>query len=141
LYAIKELPPDSDDFAEQFHGTICDWAIESLTQGAFIREYHQWETDAKSYFAAMRDRNGLVCSVKKRRDQSFVDYIKDEIVTFGLSTPGVIHLIDSARDIVNEMKHSGDVYVEVADYISLNQQVENFWLYLHENEEFTPPSR
>lgn len=34
------------------------WVIESLIQGAWLREYHEWERATKGYFEGQHQRNG-----------------------------------------------------------------------------------
>src|SRR4051812_12229361 len=45
-----------DKSATEIEDVIRDWVIETLIQGAYIREYHIWEKDTKKYFS---DQLGL----------------------------------------------------------------------------------
>jgi len=58
--AAKELlaTTPNDPFERQMTDVMRDWAIESLIQGAWIREYHMWERDTKEYFDWHYLRNG-----------------------------------------------------------------------------------
>jgi len=57
--AANELPTTANDpFACEMTEIMRDWAIESLIQGAWIREYHMWERDTKDYFDGHYLRTG-----------------------------------------------------------------------------------
>ena len=42
-----------------FTAHMGDWVIESLLQGAWMREYHEWEKATKTYFDGNHARNGI----------------------------------------------------------------------------------
>jgi hypothetical protein len=43
----------NDPFLSALSPTVCEWVIETIYQGAYLREYHLWEKDCKEYFNAM----------------------------------------------------------------------------------------
>jgi hypothetical protein len=47
--SLRGLPNDSSEqvFAEMGEA-MRGWTIEAVVQGAWVREYHKWETDTKS---------------------------------------------------------------------------------------------
>ena len=51
-------------FNSEMEATMREWVVETLLQGAYLREYHLWEKDCKAYFAIMAERNGETLSIK-----------------------------------------------------------------------------
>ena len=124
-----------------------DWVIESLLQGAWMREYHEWEKATKAYFDGNHARNG--CGKVDWRGKlpgvpgaSHVDRVRAQLTSFGVATPaGILDTIDQARERVNLAKHEAEHFIDEADYKQFVQAVSAFWEALAEQEEFTPPIR
>jgi len=53
-----EKAGQNDPLMLQLSDYTCDWLTETLIQGAYIREYHSWETEVKSFFNGQRHLNG-----------------------------------------------------------------------------------
>jgi hypothetical protein len=66
-------------------GSTRDWVIETLVQGAYLREYHLWEKDCKAYFQAMAKRNGVETSMKTKSGQPFTNLVRETLVAFGVA--------------------------------------------------------
>ena len=128
-------------------GHMGDWVIESLLQGAWMREYHQWEKATKDYLDGNHARNGSSKVKWKGKlpgisNPSHMHRVRAQLVLFEASVPAdVLAAIDSTRDLVNLDKHETDHFIGQADYRALMQAVLAFWEALAEQEEFTPPAR
>jgi hypothetical protein len=126
---------------------MADWVIESLLQGSWMREYHEWEKATKAYFDCNQARNGAskVAWNKKLAGvprPSHVDRVRAQLKMFGATLPpGVLDVIDRTRDQVNLAKHEGEHFIGEAGYRTLVRAVLGFWEALEEQEEFTPPAR
>jgi hypothetical protein len=137
--ATKEAPN-----AELFPGSNLiarDWAIETLLQGAFLREYHAWETDTKQYFDWQHLRNGGTKVAWKKQDNSHghVSKVKQQLLIFSASVPGsAMAAINRARKDVNTIKHGGTFLATEGDYNALVAAIDAFWIRLAEQESFTP---
>lgn len=57
-----------DTAFREMEGMMQDWVVETLLQGAYLREYHLWEKDCKAYFAAMAVRNNQTWTAKPKTD-------------------------------------------------------------------------
>jgi hypothetical protein len=139
--AEKEIATGPDDvLANELTGIMRGWAIESLIQGAWIREYHMWERNTKDYFDGQHVRNGgTKVKWKKTGGGSHVSKVKDQLVLFSASIPAeVIDAIDQARKRVNVAKHEDEDLATEGDYGALATAVASFWEALTSQEEFTP---
>ncbi|MGA3308989.1 MAG: hypothetical protein ABSD08_10290 [Xanthobacteraceae bacterium] len=119
----------------EMEGSMRDWVIETLLQGAYLREYHLWEKDCKAYFAAMAKRNGEEITTKTKGGQPFVDLVKDTLVTFAVTMPAnILDTIEHMRQRVNAMKHEAglelDHFISDSDYAEGLKALEGFWEYL-----------
>ena len=130
-----------------FTAHMGDWVIESLLQGTWMREYHEWEKATKAYFDGNYARNGSSTVDWRGKlpgipGASHVDRVRAQLSCFGATTPaGALDTIDQARERVNFAKHEADHFVSEADHKRLVQAVLVFWEALAEQEEFTPPLR
>ena len=137
--------PDAADWAP-LTGVMEKWAVESLLQGAWMREYHEWEKATKAYFDGNHARNGGGKADWRGRlpgvpGASHVDRVRSQITSFGAAVPGdVLDAIDRTREQVNLAKHEADHLVAEADYRGLVRAVVSFWEALAGQEEFTPPA-
>jgi hypothetical protein len=127
-----------DPLSLAMEGTMKDWVIETLFQGAYMREYHLWEKDCKSYFPAMALRNnGLSLPAPKNR--KVTEWVVEMLSLFGVSVPtDVSNRIDRMRLRVNEMKHEAglelDHFITEAEYTDAVDALEAFWTYLASEE-------
>lgn len=105
-----------DPLTLEMEGTMRAWVVETLLQGAYLREYHLWEKDCKAYFAVMAERNGATLTMKTKHGQSFAQLVKDTLLVFGVAVPAdILSAIDCMRDRVNIMKH--DTGLELDHFI------------------------
>lgn len=136
-----------DPLWQAFTSHMGDWVIESLLQGAWMREYHEWEKATKAYFDGSHARNG--CGKVDWRAKlpgvpgpSHVDRVRAQLALFGASVPAdALATVDRTREQVNLAKHEAEHFISEADYRALMQAVLAFWEALAEQEEFTPPAR
>jgi hypothetical protein len=42
----------TDDVSSEFSSIERDWVIETIYQGAYLRQYHLWEKDCKEYLSS-----------------------------------------------------------------------------------------
>ena len=133
---IKEAPDDQAN--REFLIVGRDWVIKSLLQGAYLREYHAWETDTKQYFDCQHRRNESKGVVWKTGNH--VSQVKQQLSIFSASVPDhVMAAIDQARRHVNTIKHKGTFLATEDDYKASVAGIEDFWSGLAEQESFTPP--
>jgi hypothetical protein len=127
-------------FNQEMEGTMKAWVIETLLQGAYLREYHLWEKDCKAYFAAMAGRNGQKLAMRPKGGQPFTGLIREVLSAFAVTVPdGTLDAIEHMRERVNVMKHDIglelDHFVEEADYTQAMTALETFWETLANCEE------
>ena len=121
------------------------WVIESLLQGAWMREYHEWEKATKVYFDGNHARNGSSAVNWKGKlsgvlRPSHVDRVRAQFALFNASIPvDALAAIDRSREQVNFSKHEAEHRVGEADYQAFIKAVLAFWEALTTQEEFTPP--
>jgi len=132
---------------QAFTNHMGDWVIESLLQGAWMREYHEWEKATKAYFDGNHARNGGAKVDWRGKlpgvvGASHVDRVRAQLAMFGATVPAdVLDGIDRTREGVNLAKHEAAHFVGEAEYKQLVQAVMTFWEALAEQEEFTLPIR
>ena len=137
--AIKALSSNTDPVLGQMSEALREWTIEAVVQGAWIREYHKWETDTKSYFGTMHIRNNIPYPNWKKIEGSHVWKIEQELALFSATPPPSVTVIDSMRSRVNNSKHEESYLATPADYEALVVAVGQFWQDLDVQELFTPP--
>jgi hypothetical protein len=131
-----------DPFNSEMEGTMRAWVIESLLQGAYLREYHLWEKDCKAYIIAMAARNGATTTMKTKGAQSFPDLVKETLVSYDVAIPvDILDAIDRMRVKINDMKHAAglelDHFISEKDYTDAVAALEGFWEYLAGCERIT----
>jgi hypothetical protein len=128
-----------DVLTVELEGSMRNRVVESLLQGAYIREYHLWEKECRSYFAAAAQRNGDNDSVKLIDRRPFPEAIKDFLDIFDVTMPPhILAAIDAMRKQVNTMKHAAGVndddFITEGAYTEAINAIEGFWLRLTECE-------
>jgi hypothetical protein len=124
----------ADMLASEFASIEHQWVIETIYQGAYMREYHLWEKDCKEYFLSQ--------GMKPAKRAAFTDHVKGVLSChFDLVVPeDVMDALSTMRLKVNRMKHEGEVqndeFVLAADYAAAVTAIERFWQFLEENEQF-----
>jgi hypothetical protein len=118
------------------------WLSEALIQGAYMREYHTWEKDTKSYFNEQLKWNHLNNS-KWTRKISHVSDVKDALAQLSITVPNeAIEVIDQMREKVNNMKHkeswSDADFVNLNEYKAATTSIKIFWCALAEQEKYNP---
>lgn len=132
----------NDPFTSEMEGTMRAWVIETILQGAYLREYHLWEKDCKAYFAAVAERNGASVTMKAKAGQSFPQFTEETLVIFGVTVPAdILDAIERMRQKVNIMKHDAglelDHFISESDYTDAVAALEGFWEYLAGCERIT----
>lgn len=120
------------------------WVIESLIQGAWPREYHEWEKATKGYFEGQHERNGSPLPNWKAKIRSpggavsHVDHVRAQLMLFGASvSEAAFSKIDSQRLLINAAKHEDEYFATEQDYRMLVEAIAEFWNELARQEEFT----
>ncbi|MGO8798777.1 MAG: hypothetical protein ACLQJL_06795 [Roseiarcus sp.] len=121
-----------DPLTSEMEGFMQAWVVETLLQGAYMREYHLWEKDCKAYFRTMASRNGGAVTMKSGR---FTDHIRDILGLFSVVLPpGIFDAIERMRARVNVMKHEAGLetehFITEADYTAAIEALEGFWNHL-----------
>lgn len=135
---------DDDPIMATLEEPIGLWVIESLIQGVWMREYHEWEKATKSYFEGQHQRNGTSRPDWKSKvagvpgAASHVDRVRTQLVQFGATAPGAaLDAIDAQRRLINSAKHEDEYFATADDYRMLVKAVADFWDALASQEEFT----
>jgi hypothetical protein len=140
----QEMAALSDDPTVAALSTPMDeWLVESLLQGAWLREYHEWEKATKAYFEGQHELNGNPKPSWKEKLTGFtqapshVDRIRIQLALFDAFVPsGSLDTINAHRQLVNNAKHEGQYFVTEQDYRSLIEAVASFWNELASQEQF-----
>ncbi len=133
-----------DSVMAELEAPMESWVIESLIQGAWPREYHEWEKATKGYFEGQHKRNGSSKPDWKAKIQSpggavsHVDRVRAQLMLFGASvSEKVFSTIDAQRLLINAAKHEDEYFVTEQDYRKLIEAIAEFWNELAQQEEFT----
>lgn len=122
---------------------VADWVVESLVQGAWMREFHEWEKATKAYFDGQHRRNGApaprwagpVAGVSGA--PSHVQRVKAQLALFGAEVPAeLMDAINGHHDAVNRAKHRDEHFATEADYRDMSDAVVRFWDALSAQEAF-----
>ncbi|ANW00102.1 hypothetical protein [Bradyrhizobium icense] len=129
-----------DPLSADMEGAMMAWVIESLLQGAYVREYHLWEKDCKAYFALIANRNNQLLTINQN-EKPFPNFVRKVLLAFDVTLPDtILSAIDHMRKQVNVMKHEEglelDHFVSEADYKSALDALESFWNELMSREEY-----
>lgn len=125
--ALCDLPNEPDDLLFEIGESMREWTVEANYQGAWMREYHHWETDTKAYFGAMCDRNNAVRPDWRKLNGSHVDKVKSLLAQFGVSASASLSMIDIMRGRLNDTKHEGRYLATEQIYQKLTAAVIDFW--------------
>lgn len=120
-----------DPLNEEMEGVMKAWVVETLLQGAFVREYHLWEKDCKAYFALMAQRNNQTLTIRPK-GRPFTDSIREALSAFNVTLPDeIMNAIEHMRGRVNTMKHDEglelDHFISESDYANAIGALERFW--------------
>lgn len=121
-----------------------EWVIESLVQGAFLREYHVWEKDTKEYFNGQKERQGEQPINWRDSGKPYTNKIAALLATYNAYVDEkVMSALDLTRKRINDLKHEPGLllshYVRWEDVEDLFNVIGQFWDELDRQEEFTPP--
>lgn len=118
------------------------WAIETLAQGAYIREYHLWEKETKEFFFSQIQLNGYTeaqatSHLKQKRNESIIAVVQRQLNQFGLNgLENEMIEIDGMRTQVNKAKHNPGVlldhFVSMEQFWKKHAAIQKFWLKLTE---------
>ncbi len=119
--------PELSDF-------LCSWVTETLLQGAYIREYHAWEREVKSFLNGQRHLNGVLEAFDWSHPgpKGFVTLVRERLREFSATIDdATIHAVEAMRRRVNGMKHvaasTETDLVSKSDYDAAAQAIEDFW--------------
>ncbi|MAO93927.1 MAG: hypothetical protein CMM78_02780 [Rhodospirillaceae bacterium] len=120
--------------------------LETLVQGAYVREFHLWEKEAKEYFSDQFFNNGLSfsdirCQFEKKKNESIVDVVVRQLTAFDVqSLADELVEIDSMRIQVNKAKHDPGVlldhFVSIDQFWDKHAAIGRFWSKLVDEEDF-----
>jgi hypothetical protein len=143
--SVRELAALADDpIMAGLAAPMGEWAIESLIQGAWMREYHEWEKATKSYFEGQHLRGGTAKPDWKgkllgtNKTASHVDRVRAQLSLFSaVMSESTLATLDEQRERINTAKHEGNHFATEQDYGDLVHAVSSFWNELAPQEEFT----
>lgn len=124
----EEVFPEDELFCE-LSVQHREWVVETLYQGAYLREYHLWEKECKEYFSSMARRNHVDLALKSN---GFPSEVERALVLF--SAASVLPELQGIREMnarVNIMKHDPGVltehFVTATDYDTAHAAITRFW--------------
>lgn len=128
-----------DPLFAELESVMPEWVIETIAQGAYIREYHLWEKEVTDYLGGQLRRSIRASTVlKPKAGESLIDAVRRVLAIFGAPDTGVAD-IDAMRRRVNIAKHTPGVLVEhfvsIDDYWKMLDAIESFWEALAEHED------
>jgi hypothetical protein len=136
--------PSYDTLANYFGGIMTAWGIETVIQGAFIREYHIWEKDTKEYFCNQLSWNGNIrnFSLGKKKGPHLIK-VQEGLALFSAKiSDSIMDSIEQMRLKINKAKHRSGVlvddFVSRADHEKAVAAIGNFWQELARQEMFEP---
>jgi len=103
--SLRGLPNDSSELLAEMGEAMREWTIEAVVQGAWVREYHKWETDTKSYVNVMYARNKASPPNWKKLTCSHVEKIEKQLALFLATPPASLTVIEETRARINDAKH------------------------------------
>jgi hypothetical protein len=120
------------------------WVIESLAQGAYLREFHIWEKDTKEYFNRQYERQGGKPVNWRESPEAHTKKIEKQLAHFNAAVEKtVIDTLERVRRRTNEIKHDPGLlishFVQWSDVDELLKVVWQFWDELDRQEEFSFP--
>jgi hypothetical protein len=124
---------DGDEVFSELESMMPEWVIETIAQGAYMREYHILEKEVGEYFHRQLVANNQPLSVLKQKGgESFVSVVRRLVELFNLPELGEqVDQLDGVRERVNLAKHHPGVlvdhFVSIDDYWALLDAVEAFW--------------
>ncbi|MCK1446739.1 hypothetical protein IVB43_30685 [Bradyrhizobium sp. 48] len=120
------------------------WVIESLIQGAWLREYHEWEKATKGYFDGQHERNVSPKPNWQARlpgrsgGASHVERVRAQLMIFGAHVANdILDAIDDQRRLINVSKHDDEYFATEQDCRTLVDAIAAFWNELAQQEEIT----
>jgi hypothetical protein len=117
--------------------TISDWVVETLIQGAWLREYHEWKRLQKR-FDVQHERSGSKKPDWKSRERaSHVDRVCAQLELFDARIPDAVLDTISNRRAINKAKHRDEYFVAEEDFPVLLEAIADFCNGLAAQEEFT----
>lgn len=131
----------SDPMFGYLEDIMSKWVVETIAQGAYIREYHLWEKDCRDYFATHLVKSlGTAAMLQKRG--SFVAVMRNVVREFAMpSLEPQLDAFDVMRQRVNTAKHDPGLllghFVNIEDYWSALDCVEAFWEAVASHEELS----
>ncbi|MDH4412407.1 MAG: hypothetical protein QE484_03815 [Rhizobium sp.] len=118
-----------DELFSQLSVQHREWVVETLYQGAYLREYHLWEKECKEYFSSMAKRNYVDLNLKSN---GFPSEVERALVLF--SAASVLPEVQYIREMnarVRIMKHAPGVltehFVTTTDYGTAHAAIVRFW--------------
>lgn len=119
--------------------TVHDWLVETLIQGAYLREYHTWERDVKTYINDQRKWNAKTEADWRSGRKDMVSRVRICLSDFDVTIDDrIMQAIDSMRERINRMKHEEgmllETFVTTDDYFTAHRAIEQFWERLTEIE-------
>lgn len=134
----------ADDFSIELEEIMPQWAIETLAQGAYMREYHIWEKETKEYFSQQLIYNGLdgqTAKVRQKSNENYVEAIERILLDFSISNLEIeIMEVNGMREKVNVAKHDPGVltehFISIEEFWRKHSNISSFWSKLADLEEF-----
>lgn len=136
----KAVPDNT--FWSSMEDTMKDWVVETLYQGAYLREYHIWEKDCRAYFSAVAQRHGQTVRLKIKGDP-FPKMVSGLLPLFGANVSAeVLADIEEMRQHANILKHEAGLeteqFITAEQYHKAIAAIDRFWNMLSEQEFYIP---
>jgi hypothetical protein len=139
---MQEVEASGDPLLKELCSIGEPWATHALLQGAYIREYHEWEKAVKNYIHAQHSLNGIQGFKWKPDGKSIVQRTIEYLAVFSVAVDqNIMDRIDAIRNKVNDIKHEPlEHEVDKSDYDAAISAFGAFWDKIMEHEGFMPPN-
>lgn len=131
---IQVIGDGRDDQTNYLGNFEFEWLTETLIQGTYLREYHSWEIEVKSYLNDQRYLNSRLDDFiwKVGKGGNLVDLVRQYLGQFSATVDSeTMAVINAMRMRVNKMKHTPTFIapsrVTKDDYDEATLAIAHFW--------------
>ncbi len=132
------------EWAVQSVTQASEWVVQTLINGAYTRQFHEWEKATKGYFRNQWEWNGnqqvfALASHKKKQNETYVHTVRNVLLVFGYSMSGrpTFQSLCQIQANTNRAKHRcGGYSATLKQYNDAVEVIIDFWKDLKSHETF-----
>jgi hypothetical protein len=105
------------------------WLVETLVQGAWIREYHEWAKATKDYFNEQHRLNGSPAPQwKNGKGWSHIDFVRERLEAFSINlSPHILFIIERNRDQISTARYDEGHLADEKQFREFHNAIADFW--------------